>query len=347
VKTSQNLSRMLALFPEIFETGIDYVDVGCRAEVEPRWREFASLLNYVGFDADAGEISRLEHEPSRYRSKRLFPTAIGGVTGSAVLHETASPFCWSLLPPREPWLRRLECAGPFVKTGERTVRVATLDDLAQKEPLHADVLKIDSQGMELPILGAAGSLLSNVFCVEAETGFVENYVGQTVAAKLDEFMRARGFMMFDITIHRAGRSNPLSPLSVKQPNYCETVWLRDFLSAESWGIEPTPVQRPGVIKALVICWVLGFADYGVELAEHFAQRGLLSARELAALRAEEIWQDRPRAHRADFLIEATLRLLPGRLRRRSSAALGRLAKAAETAAARPHLLRRWVPGRPL
>jgi FkbM family methyltransferase len=328
---------MLALFPEIIETGIDYIDVGCRGEVEPRWRDFAALLNYIGFDADAVEVSRLEGEPSCYRSRRLFPAAIGGRTETAVLHETVSPLCWSLLPPREPWLRRLQCAGSFVKTGERKVQVATLDEFAQREPLHADVLKLDSQGMELPILRAAGSLLSHVFCVESETGFVESYVGETVAAQVDEFMRAHGFMMFDLTIHRVGRNNPLSSRSVKQPLYCETVWLRDYLSAESWGIAPVAVQRPGVIKALVICWVLGFADYGVELAEHFGREGLLSAQEAAALRAEELWQDRPGAEpdRAGFL-EAIFRLLPQHFRQR-------LATAAETAAARPHLLRHWMP----
>ena len=182
---------MLALFPEILETGIDYVDVGCRGEVEPRWRDFAMLLNYIGFDADAGEISRLDHMPSGYRSRRLFPAAIGGTTETAVLHETVSPYCWSLLPPREPWLRRLNCAAAFVKTGERKVPVITLDDVARQESIHPDILKLDSQGMELPILRAAGSLLSHVFCVELETGFVESYVGEFVAIRRLTFTALR------------------------------------------------------------------------------------------------------------------------------------------------------------
>ena len=327
---------MLRVFPEIQQTGIDFIDIGCRGELDERWRPVAPLLNYVGFDPDGAEVSRLEREPNPYRQRRYFPYAVGGTEGRATLHCTESPYCWSLLQPRHVWMQRLNCYNSFRETGETSVPVTTLDALAQRESLRADVLKIDTQGLELPILSHAQHLLADTLCVEAETGFVENYVGETVAAQVDEMLRARGFLMFDITVHRVGRNNPLAAWSVKQPFYCETLWLRVFLSDTSWRIPVEVPPRATAVKALVICWVLGVADYGVELAEHCRAKGVLTAQELAHLRQSRVWETRPTK---DGAVTKFLRLLPGSVRRRLSAGANRFAAAADAARQRPHLLR--------
>jgi FkbM family methyltransferase len=331
---------VLQLFPELRETGLDYVDIGCRGNVEARWLPVAALLNYVGFDADGTEVARLERAPGPYRCRRYFPYAVGGTEGPAVLYCTESPECSSLLRPRAAWMRRLNGSGAFRETGQMSVDVVTLDGLRQREGLRADILKIDSQGMELPILQNAQELLAEVFCVETETGFVENYVGETVAAQVDAMLRPRGFLMFDVKVHRVGRNNPLAGWSVQQPYYCEAVWLRDYLAEASWGI---PVAQPGrsaAIKALLICWVLGVADYGFELAEHFHSRGVLTDAELDRLRAPHLWDSRPGKPAAQTLVIDALRLLPGGLRRGFASAAAWVATAADAAQQRPHLLRR-------
>ena len=61
--------------------------------------------------------------------------------------------------------------------------------------------------MELPILQNASRLLSDVIGLDVETGFVENYVGETVAAQVDALLRGLEFLMFDIVVFRIGRNN--------------------------------------------------------------------------------------------------------------------------------------------
>ena len=132
-------------------------------------------------------------------------------------------------------------------------------------------------------------MLKDTFCVELETGFVENYHGETVAAEADSFMRKRGFLLFDMTLHRVPRANQFAELSCQQLMWCQTLWMRDYLAAESWGINVPPPDREGALKALYICKALGFADYGFELAGYFRSRQLLAEDELASLSVKEAW----------------------------------------------------------
>jgi len=86
------MTALLSAFSEIDGVGIDFVDVGCRGDVEERWRPLASRLNYVGFDPDGSEVRRLEQSPSAHRRRRYLPYAVGGVDGEAVLYHTESPY---------------------------------------------------------------------------------------------------------------------------------------------------------------------------------------------------------------------------------------------------------------
>ena len=206
----------------------------------------------------------------------------------------------------------------------------TLDYLAETEGLRADMMKLDTQGLELPILRSATKVLQDTFCVETETGFVENYIGETVAAEVDEFMRQNGFLLFDITIHRVGRANRFAQQSHQQPLWCESLWMRDYLALESWDIAVPLPNRVQALKALYICKALGFPDYGFELAGHFHSKGLLSYKELTSLSDGRIWASD--AEQATDLVGQLFRLLPGRLRRRLYRSLG-------SAIGRPHLVR--------
>lgn len=280
---------MLSLFPEIEQRGIDFVDIGCSGGLDAKWERLFKVLNYVGFDPNEEECQRLSLLPSPYKSVRYMPYAIAGEVGQAVMYLTESPYCCSLLKPRHEWLRRFSYHNLFHEVGESKVDRVTLDYLAETKSLRADIIKLDTQGLELPILRSATEILRDTFCVETETGFVENYRGETVAAEIDTFMRQNGFLLFDITIHRIGRANRFAQQSRQQPLWCESLWLRDYLGQESWGITVPLPTREQAQKALFICMVLGFPDYGLELAEYFLSRDLLSHRELVLLSDSRLW----------------------------------------------------------
>lgn len=324
---------LLRIFSEIEQNGIDFIDLGCSGTLDAKWRNLFPLLEYVGFDPDAEECARMSALPSPYRHARYIPYAIGGETARAVMHITRSPHCSSLLVPRHSWLSRFAYHPLFEEMSKAEVECVTLDDLSLSEHLRADVIKLDTQGLELPILRAAESILPGTICIETETGYVENYLGETVASEIDDFLRRRGFLLFDVTLHREGRANPLAKRSRQQPLWCEYLWLRDYLAQESWGI-PVPVpDRLQACKALLLCRTLGFPDYGYELAGYFHSRGLLSDREKTLLLEPGTWTDAP--SRTQDLGVMLFRMLPGPWRRRLLPALQR-------SIGKPHLLRDFM-----
>jgi FkbM family methyltransferase len=261
---------------EVQRTGIDFVDVGCSGDLDQAWQPLAPVLNLVGFDPDAQACQHLNQAPSRLRSRRYLPFAIAGEEGSLPLTLTKSSHCASLLKPRQAWLARFDYWELFAETGSATVRCTTLDLLRKSEGLRADVLKLDTQGMELPILGAAAELLTDVICVHTETGFVENYVGESVAARVDEFLRHRGFLLFDMKTYPVGRRNAYATVGRHQPLWCECLWLRDYLSEGSFGIPAPPVDRLTALKVVFLASALGYLDYAMEMGAHFEAKGLLA-----------------------------------------------------------------------
>lgn len=292
--------------PEVRQAGIDFVDVGCGGGLDLAWRPLWPVLNLVGFDPDAEACRRLNAEPSPFRSRRYLAFAVAGEQGPRTLTLTRSPSCASLLKPRHDWLGRFAYRDLFAETGSTTVQCTTLDRLRETEGLRADVLKLDTQGLELPILGAAAGLLAEAICVHTETGFVENYVNESVAARVDEFLRERGFLLFDIQTHAVGRRNAYAAVGRHQPLWCECLWLRDYLSASSFGIPEPPADRLRALKAVCLAGALGYLDYALEIGAHFAARGLLAEADyVPLLRSAE-----PGSGATSFL----LRLLPYRLR---------------------------------
>jgi FkbM family methyltransferase len=268
--------------------------------------------------------------PSPYRQARYIPHAVSGKAGRAVMHLTKSPHCCSLLKPRHTWLKRFSYHDLFEETGTAEVECVTLDHLAADGCLRADVIKLDTQGLELQILQTASCLLPGTICIEAETGYVENYTGETVSSQVDQFLRSQGFLLFDLTLHRVGRANGLAALSRKQPLWCESLWLKDYLAQESWDI-PVPLpDRLEACKALLICRALGFADYGYEIGEYFHARKIITGHEFAELGKQDTWAGT--SSRAVELGARLFQLLPGPWRRKVLPAL-------ERSVGRPHILR--------
>jgi FkbM family methyltransferase len=263
---------------------IDFVDVGCSGDLDEKWKGLLSLLNYTGFDPNAEECSRLAAQPHPYRTCRHLPYAIAGESGQRTMYKTESIYCYSLLKPNHPWLTRFTFGHLFRETGTEPVACTTLNELVAKEGLQADVLKLDTQGLELPILKAGEHLTRDVFCIETETGFVENYVGETTYAQVDEYLRSLGFLMFDMNMeHRIGRMGPLAKHGRHQPLWCEVVWLFDYPGR---GVIPT---REKALRALRLCRAMGYFDYGCELSRHFGKAGVLTPEETASAESVTSW----------------------------------------------------------
>src|SRR3989339_839706 len=121
---------------------------------------------------------------NKYKTAKYLPYAIAGEEGEKKIYKTKSIYCSSLLRPNHKWLSRFIYYDLFTEIGRDSVSCVTLDYLVCKKNIKADIIKLDTQGLELPILKMGSKILKNVICVETETGFLENYVGETTYSQI-------------------------------------------------------------------------------------------------------------------------------------------------------------------
>lgn len=287
---------------------IDFVDIGCSGSLEEKWEQLFPLLSYTGFDPNAEECDRLSSLPHPYKTAKYLPYAIAGEQGKKTIYLTERIGCSSLLPPNHTWLNRFSYHDLFKETGTDSVVCTTLNALTCEQGLKADIIKIDTQGLELPILQAGDLVLKNAFCVETETGFLENYIGETTYAQIDEFLRSKGFLMFDMKIYKVGRHNSLAEYGKHQPLWCEALWLFDYIGQEK---KPTLEEA---LKSLVICKGMKCFDYGLELAGYFKDLGIIDGDLLADLEMPKNWITKPKP--PSSTVGKILRLLPSDISKR-------------------------------
>jgi hypothetical protein len=274
-------------------TGVNLIDIGSSGSLDSKWTPIKELINLMGFDPNEAECERQNKLPSQYRSSTFLPYAVHGKDAVETLYKTRSIYCYSLLKPNKDWLDRFAFHDMFDVQGEEHIPVRAIHKIEELNGFSPDVIKIDVQGLELPILSDAGHLLESAFYVETETGFTENYVGETTFSQLDGFMQANGFLMFDINVnHRISRNNRFkeSPTGMEQILWAEAVWLKDYIGLDSQGrFDTQNFSEQKVKKVLALCALQRCYDYGLELAEFFYRKGLLSKRELDALGNIEAW----------------------------------------------------------
>lgn len=127
-----------------------------------------------------------------------------------------------------------------------------IKDVDELSGMDIDAIKLDTQGMEIPILSASENILQNCIFVETETDFSENYVGETTFDQIPSYMRLKGFELFDLNLnHRVARKNSLSETtSNEQIMWCEAIWLREYCRDGENGADG--IKREKALKALCI-----------------------------------------------------------------------------------------------
>lgn len=163
-----------------------------------RWPE-AQILSFEPLAEAAQAYDRLFLHDDRATLHHL---ALGVENGRAVVHVASEDDSSSLLPFDARQTRLFGTRE--VATRETSLR--RLDSVIVGSALQpAALLKIDTQGFELPVLRGAEGILSGFAAVYAELSFRPCYVGQALAQEVVDFLGARGF-------HLAGVFNQyLSP----------------------------------------------------------------------------------------------------------------------------------------
>jgi len=177
---------------------VQILDVGARGGLQRRWRPFADVLDAVGFEPDPDEFKRLSATGNNGR--RFLPYALGGAHQRLQFHVCESPGCSSLYPPNE------EFAGRFSDTIRSMMslksvaefEVVPLDEVAVRERLQPDCLKVDVQGAELDVLRGGTSVLKNLKLIELEVEFNYQYKGQALFSEIDLFLRKHGYALLGL-----------------------------------------------------------------------------------------------------------------------------------------------------
>ena len=163
--------------------------------------QYADQVRHLGF---RGRMHSFEPGAAAYaqlsRAARSDPTwtvhqlALGSEPGVADLQVSHNSVSSSLLAVEKTHVD----AAPESRT-DRTeqVRVSTLD--AECAEVEGPVLlKIDTQGYELPVLRGASRLLDRVEVVQVELSFVPLYAGQSHYLELLGFLEDAGFAPFQL-----------------------------------------------------------------------------------------------------------------------------------------------------
>ncbi|MBX9786315.1 MAG: FkbM family methyltransferase [Alphaproteobacteria bacterium] len=180
---------------------IVYFDVGARDGLISTWDSLAktSYIQAYGFDPAKDHISSLS---DRDNHVKYFPFALGERHERKRLIHTFMPGCSSFLEPNFELLKNYPAHKIFEVVGESEVEVHALDDLiASGKVPQPHILKIDTQGFELPILKGCSSTLSNVVCIELETQFKEMYKTQALFPEVKAFLEEHGFILRQLLVN--------------------------------------------------------------------------------------------------------------------------------------------------
>lgn len=296
--------------------GINLIDLGSSGRLDPYWSPLERLLNLYAFDPNEEECRRLAASGQNYMSAHYIPTAIAGKDGDFTLYKTKSVYCWSLLEPNADWLSRFSFHDSFLVDEISQIRTRTLEDIDELKGVEIDAVKSDTQGLELPIFQSSPNIIGSSFLLQTETGFVENYKGETTFQQISSFMKDKDFLLFDLdSSNRISRKNHFSRKTHNQEIlWCEATWLKDYVAIEQR--EGLDIDRAKALKALILCANHGCIDYGFELATLFMAKKLIGQDEYELLRDERSWvipnDRRAGSRRAGMLVKAILNCIPNR-----------------------------------
>lgn len=265
--------KTTALYRELRERPLGFVDVGAAGGVHPLILPLAGLTDCLCFEAnqDSCEGIRFATRPSDFHRLTVCDTAIGDREGEADFYLTRSLVNSSLLRPNFAFLRRYGGAGFAI---DRTVRarLSTLDRVTREASAitayPAEIVKLDCQGVESRILrGARETLSGQCLVLWCEVEFCDLYEGQETFAEVDRLVRGHGFSLYGLSPNYISgrRLDRVREDTNERLLWADALYLRDPLDPVHEGSPPLTWRQTGVL--VLAAMALGYLDLAIELAE--------------------------------------------------------------------------------
>lgn len=179
-------------------------DIDCIIDVGANMGQYAAIVRTAGF---GGTIHSFEPQPDAFESLRARSAsdpawfsrnlAVGAEPGTLELNIAGNSFSSSVLPMVET---HLEAAPESAYVGRISVPTTTIGSFVDEtgvDPSRA-LLKVDTQGFEMPVLEGAGGALNSFAAIQVEMSLVPLYEGQTLFDDLRTFIESAGFELFSL-----------------------------------------------------------------------------------------------------------------------------------------------------
>ncbi len=168
---------------------------------------FAKVHRLEAFEPNPEAFEVLKSRFDKRPDTHIHNLALGEELSTANLNVLESSDLSSLLPPNEVIEREYAPGAKVIK--QVPVKVVRLDDVISAEA-SIDLMKIDVQGFEHPVLRGAQKTLTRTRALLIETNFSSHYIGDGSFATLSNHLNDLGFDFWDMSVpYRGGAGQAL------------------------------------------------------------------------------------------------------------------------------------------
>ena len=175
------------------------IDVGGHVgQTALRFADAFPAARVVTFEPDPENFVTLQRNVANTPRIRAVNAAVGRQSTVSTLHRNRGSQTHSLLGVAEGAQQYVISTDLLERAGDVDVDVVSLDAfLASAGNERPDVVKVDTQGYELEVLGGAGELLAMrpAPLLYVEVSFVPQYAGQPLFTEVYSFLFERGFRL--------------------------------------------------------------------------------------------------------------------------------------------------------
>lgn len=182
--------------------------IGNYGPVDAIIKTFPQRSVVICFEANVSEGDYLMQEKYRKLGARtvMVPKCIGEKHGKHPFYVNKHPASSSIYPPAKQALeyhvqyKRINTWKENTELDRMSeLDIVTLDELVRDGTVPlADVLSMDAQGSEIPVMQGGKLALQELLFVVWEVDFIELYQGQAVFADQDRYLTQQGFRIADI-----------------------------------------------------------------------------------------------------------------------------------------------------